>query len=406
MPSGKRNGDLKLVKKNTVDQVALLTLEGGGISTVCYGLAKRLEQQRVHATVFTETKRKQEINVLSDHLEIDRLHRVELPPRFFWFQMQNYRFLLNKLVGFDIIHGVYSDASTMVTRYKETIKKPLVVSFHAEPFSNLLDFIKMPVTSWTPQEIFFHILEYPLFKHNYRTFLQKSDHIIICSKSTLEEFEAVYNREIDLSKMTIIYNAIDLDELNSIFASNARSLEKRVSIIYAGRLFWLKGLQYLLRAFKIVVRDFPFVFLDIYGEGPEEMKFKKLVRTLKLEHRVFFHGRLQKNELLQKMKNSDILVAPSMHEAQSMVVLEGMACQKPVIAFDIPSMKEIISDGYNGLLARSFDIEDLAEKIESLLSNEKLRLEIGEKAYIYIKKKHNWQNQVQEYLHIYKSLTN
>jgi glycosyltransferase involved in cell wall biosynthesis len=397
---------MKLITKNTVGQVALITLEGGGISTVCYGLAKRLEQEKVHTTVFTETNRKQEICKLSDHLEIDRLHRIELPPRFFWFQMQNYRFLVNKLKEFDVIHGVYSDASTMVTRYKQTIRKPLVVSFHAEPFSNLLDFIKIPFTSWTPQEIVFHVLEYPLFKQNYKMCLQKADHIIVCSKSTLKEFEAVYQNKIDSSKMTVIYNAIDTYELDNIFASYKPRPPKQMSIVYAGRLFWLKGLQFLLQAFKKVAKDFPAVSLDIYGKGPEEKKFKALARKLDLEHRVFFHGRLPKNQLLLKMKDSDILVAPSLHEAQSMVVLEGMACQKPVIAFDIPSMKEIILDGYNGLLVRSFDVEALAEKIESLLSDEKLRLRLGKNACEYIKKKHSWETKIQEYLHIYNSLTN
>ena len=69
------------------------------------------------------------------------------------------------------------------------------------------------------------------------------------------------------------------------------------------------------------------------------------------------------SSLLMELKKADVVVAPSFHEAQSMFVLEAMACRKPVIAFDIPSMKEIITDDENGLLAKSFDVAELAEKL-------------------------------------------
>jgi glycosyltransferase involved in cell wall biosynthesis len=97
-------------------------------------------------------------------------------------------------------------------------------------------------------------------------------------------------------------------------------------------------------------------------------------------------------------------VAPSLCEAQSLFVLEAMACGKPLVAFDIPPMKEIIIDGSTGTLAKSFDVGDLAEKIRVVLSDRKLRSKIGQNARNYVRLKHNWENQIDQYLEIYTSL--
>jgi poly(glycerol-phosphate) alpha-glucosyltransferase len=99
-------------------------------------------------------------------------------------------------------------------------------------------------------------------------------------------------------------------------------------------------------------------------------------------------------------------VAPSLSEAQSLFVLEAMACGKPLITFDIPPMKEIITDGFNGLMAKSFDVGDLAEKIRAVLNDRKLACKIGQNAHNYISLKHNWENQIDQYLQIYESVTN
>jgi hypothetical protein len=161
--------------------VGLITLEGGGISTVCYGLSENLSKKRVYSTIFTESSKKKPLG-LTEYQKIFQLNRFEAPPRFFWFQLQNYTKFATWFKGYDLIHGVYPDASAFLP-----IKgKPFVVSFHSEPFSCFKSFIHSPLSSWSPPEFAHNVIEYPLFEYNIRKCVKKADHIVLCSYSALE----------------------------------------------------------------------------------------------------------------------------------------------------------------------------------------------------------------------------
>lgn len=384
-------------------KVGLVTLEGGGIATVCYGIARNLARKQISATVFTDTNGDREFETVNDYMKIIRLKRLNFPPRIFWFQLQNLEYLLNSFRKFDIIHGVSADASILATFYKQRLKKPYVVSFHAEPLSCVRDFFDSPSSSKTPQEFGHQIMEFPLLKHNIQRCINYSDHILVCSYAALRDFEATY-KNLDLNRVSVIYNAVNLDEINNVRVVNNSSKPKKLSIIYASRLFWVKGLHHLLEAFVFLKKDFKNVHLEVYGSGPEENRYKKFVSKAGLGDQVHFHGRIPRNKLIAAIKKADLAVAPSHHEAQSMYVLEAMACGKPVVAFDIPSMKEIITDGVNGVLAKSFMSNDLAEKIRLVLSDSELRVKLGRNALEYVREKHNWDKQIEKYLQVYSNL--
>ena len=71
------------------------------------------------------------------------------------------------------------------------------------------------------------------------------------------------------------------------------------------------------------------------------------------------------------MAGCSLFVLPSRTEAMGRVLLEAMACKKPIIASNVGGIPEIIKDGYNGLLFESENVDDLAEKIRLVLSNKK-----------------------------------
>jgi len=77
---------------------------------------------------------------------------------------------------------------------------------------------------------------------------------------------------------------------------------------------------------------------------------------------------------------------------------------KSVITYDFPFSREIIKNGYNGLLARVYDIGNLSDKICLLLEDEQLRFKLGKNAYNYVKEKHNWSTLVDNYIDIYEKL--
>jgi len=97
-------------------RVALISHEGGGISSVCHGLAQSLAKKKIDTTIFEgkpacahQTER------LNDYLEITRLPILNFPPRPLWFQILNIRKLFKVIDNFTVIHGVSPDASFAFT---------------------------------------------------------------------------------------------------------------------------------------------------------------------------------------------------------------------------------------------------------------------------------------------------
>lgn len=384
--------------------VALITLEGGGISTVCYGLAQSLAKNKIPTTIFTEANGKSSVERVNEFLEIKRLHRLNLPPRCVWFQAQNIKFLLNSLKDYTLVHGVSPDASVFFNFYKEKMKKPFIASFHAVPLSNAKHFLATPLSSWNVPEIAHHLLEYPLHDFDIRSCLRGADQITVCSETTLNEFSTAYKDDLDSNKTRVIYNCVNFDEIESVDVSQDPLNNSNPYILFAGRLYWLKGPMFVLKAFELLKNEIPDLNLRIFGTGPEENRMKQFIAKKGLRDRVQICGRIPHKEVIKQIKQSSAVVAPSLHEAQSMFYLEAMACKKPLITFDIPPAKEIIKDGQTGYLAKSFETDDLSKKIRFVLSDLKLSKKVAQNGYNYVQKEHNWKYQIEKYLKMYQTV--
>jgi glycosyltransferase involved in cell wall biosynthesis len=243
-------------------------------------------------------------------------------------------------------------------------------------------------------------MEYPLYDFSMSRILSDSNHVTFCSHSVLSEISSF--KSFDHSKTSVIYNGIDFDAIESVKKSETEKTNS-ISILYAGRLFWVKGVMLLLEAFNRlkVAED---VHLNIFGRGPLKQKVEKFIIDYSLKDRVSFQGHIPHRKMISEIKNSDIVALPSLVEAQPMILLEAMACRKPVVAFDLPFSRELVTNMNNGLLARAGDVNDLAGKLELLVSDGALRHKIGQSAYCQVKKNHNWDSQVEKYLEVYQNV--
>lgn len=385
-------------------RVALLTLEGGGISSVCHGLASSLSKKGISTTIFTETPHDRlEREQLSAHLDVVRFPMLSLPPKPLWFQIRNFRKLSKLLEDYTIVHGVSPDASFFRTFNKNKLNKPFIASIHSAPLSSAKTYLNVPTTHWSGTNFAFHILEFPLHDFVARRCLFKSDHVVLCSFAVLDELRTRYTK-LESDKVSVIYNGLDFDHIENVKIDDNAGKDG-FSIVFAARLFWLKGASYLLKAFEIVKREFKDVRLEIFGKGPEGQRITRFVEERGLQDSVHLHGHIPHKNLIAEIKKSDLVAFPSLYEGQPMTVLEAMACKKPVVMFDYPFAREIIKDGHNGLLARPLDEKDFSDKIRLLLSDKNLRSELGHNAYEYVREEHNWDIQVDKYLEVYRKAT-
>jgi len=383
-------------------KVALISHEGGGISSVSAGLAQSLSKKKIDTTIFTGTHLyPYQTRKLNDYLDITYLPTPNFPPRHIWFQALHFTKLLNRFKDYSIIHGMSPNASFAFSFFKKRLAKPFVATIHDDQRANLRNFVNQPASSWTLADVGFFVLEFPIYDLPAGQILTASDHITFCSNSILNQIETY--RALDYNKVSVIYNGINFEEIESEKDQSA-DYENHISIIWAGRLYWSKGIMFLLEAFKRAKKENRNLNLRIFGTGPLAQKVEKFIMNSGLSDSASFMGYVTHKRLIAEIKRSHMVVFPSLAEAQPMFVLEAMACKKPVLAFDLPFAREIVTNMDNGLLAKKGDIEDLTRKICLLASDESLRRKLGEAAYNHVKKSHNWDIQAEKYLAVYRSV--
>ena len=170
--------------------------------------------------------------------------------------------------------------------------------------------------------------------------------------------------------VSVIPNIVTMNE--SDIYSNCEA--KR--IIFVGRMDSQKGYQYLDAIWKIVEKRYPDWRLDIYGEGADLPENHRLIPQG--EH-VYPHA--QTLDILNKYKESSILILTSVYEPFGLVIPEAMSCGVPVVAFDCPyGPSEILTDGKDGFLVNCYDVEAFADKVSMLIENESLRKKMGQNA--------------------------
>lgn len=171
---------------------------------------------------------------------------------------------------------------------------------------------------------------------------------------------------------------------NGTLLFNEHSLSEAASsqtIAFAGRLESYKGVDYLIRAFKIVKKEFPDATLAIAGSGRELSRLKELTSKLQLESSVEFMGHVGRSELESLYARSLIAVMSSTWvEAFGLSGIEAMSVGRPVVASRVGGIPDWLIDGKTGLLVEPGDDRALGVALLKLLSDQKLLSEMAHAA--------------------------
>lgn len=165
-----------------------------------------------------------------------------------------------------------------------------------------------------------------------------------------------------------------------------------------GRLTAFKGHRYAFHALQKLKTRYPSIRLIVVGWGELEEALKTLADELGITHHVAFTGR-QTNPR-SHMASADIVLVPSVAEGFGIVLLEAMSVRKPIVAFNVPSPNEILSDGC-GVLVSPFDTDQYAEAIVNLLERPEAAQTISMNAYKKMKSYYNQERMIADTILFY-----
>ena len=211
-----------------------------------------------------------------------------------------------------------------------------------------------------------------------RYLLHSTDAIVAVSQGFKRQILEIFPEH--ESKMRAIHNGINIEEF-SIGQTNCKRIIPEQYLLCVALHNEKKGIDVLLRAFKTVGDSFPSLKLVLVGDGPLTPEFQELAAVLKVRDRVVFLGLKGRSEVPKILQGCEMFVLPSRSEPFGIVLIEALACRKPVIATKVDGPLEIIEDGKTGILVDPDNPEALAKAIIQLLTNPDLQKDIAEKGY-------------------------
>ncbi len=259
---------------------------------------------------------------------------------------------------FDIIHAHEVFPAGLLALIPKTLKnKKLVITLHGGPLHSL-----------DANNIFLKRLIYWI--------LCNADQLICVSRYLQDRVVGLFAIQGEAKSLEVINMGVALDQFFPFPKSEARARlglgfmgpDKKI-VMSVGRLIELKGGVYLIGAAKVLkdknmLQKIGIVFV---GAGPEEQKLKSEAIRLGVYDEIYFAGAKPPEEIYLWMSAADILTVLSLHEGFGLVALEAMACGTPVISTDSGGLKEFVKHGENGLLVKTRDAGELAERIIALM---------------------------------------
>lgn len=196
----------------------------------------------------------------------------------------------------------------------------------------------------------------------------------------------------------LVYNGVELPDIRDENLREKYSLnDDELIITLVGRLERVKGQEHLLKIAEILAETESNFKILLVGEGSERVNLESYVRDNKIN--VKFLGHI--NEIDEIYHISDIVVNTSNSEALSFSIIEAFAHKKPVVAFNIDGIKEVVSDGEDGYLVDFLNYEDFSLKLSALISSENLRIQFGKNGYEKVKAKFTVKEMVKNIENIY-----
>ena len=212
----------------------------------------------------------------------------------------------------------------------------------------------------------------PFMRSTIRNVLKRADRVLAVSNALRHEIVATGVEGIS-NKTEICWNSVDIDKFslkdNNSFKEEYKLFDKPI-VLFVGNLIKRKNVESLLEAKKIANSDY---YLVIVGDGPLFKKLNKIVEDDHIRDVIFTGSRTDVENIIP---SCDVLVLPSLSESFGLVLIEALACGKPVIGSNVGGITEIITEDV-GLLVNPNKISSIASSIDKIINDNEFRIELS-----------------------------
>jgi glycosyltransferase involved in cell wall biosynthesis len=291
---------------------------------------------------------------------------------------------LVKIGHHDLVHVFFAESFGFAARLlKLEFKIPFLISFHGSDHAS--QSIALPLLAK----------------------LKKPSSKKIFNKASFVCADSAWLKNIVLSsdpkkEIEVVHAGVN----GEIFVPKIESAEKNVfNILCVSEITPVKGVRFLIQAFKLLSGRYPQIRLLLVGDGVERQSLEDLVRALEIKERVEFIGKVEHQKVAEYFNQADVCVMPSLEEGISKVLAESLAAGVPVIAMENAMTMELLQNGVNGFIVKKSEADDLAEKIEKLILDQNLLLTLSKNSQVSGTEL-AWKSIAQKYLNLYVKTKN
>jgi len=297
-----------------------------------------------------------------------------------FFTMLPFVIKLKRRFCFDIIHAHMACPAGFVSILLGIIfRKPVIITVHGSDI---------------------HTLPKYFFLKRLILFTIKRAHTIVAVSQSLKDL--ILKMGSFHNKVFVIHNGVrhdiffPMDKIKTRTSLNF-SVDRKI-ILFIGSLTQIKGIDILLRAFANMSEK-NHSDLVIIGKGELDYQLKALAKKLRIESRIHFMGSRKHDEIPLWLNACDVFCLPSRNEGFPTVIVEALACGRPVVATRVGGIPEAITNDTLGILVEPNNTEKLAATL-----NKALEKEWDYQAIAEYGKRFSWNTIAEEYTELYKNV--
>ena len=162
-----------------------------------------------------------------------------------------------------------------------------------------------------------------------------------------------------------------------------------------------KGLSDLLMAVADLRRRGRPVHLDVAGDGDDQARYADEARTLGVAEAVRFRGRLADTDLVRAYHEATLVALPTYYDSFPTVLVEAMACARPVVSTPVGGIPTLIEDGVTGLLGRPGDVPGLVDRLDRVLTDRELAERLAWAGREKVAEELSWEHQAARTIEVY-----